>query len=386
MYPFAKPNPNRLPIRDPMVYAKYVASQKGFSLNQTSEPHLSNLIYGYMSEDTFNEPALCAARGMLIDTVEEKIVIRPIHKFFNVGERKGTNFTELPWEDLIGLEIKHDGTNVNVTIYEGDLIVKTKNSIDNNICQRVKEIFREKQPAMYRFLEEADNRGKRLTASYEFLHNLDGLDQVVNIATEEKFIPLYLIENDSGDYSNFNPEPFGLHAGLEELQRDLFTLLSEKPKPTNEDFVKIFDRKDFDEGLVIKFNTPEGGQVWYKYKTTKYMNVHRAISRLSASRIFNMYLDEELDDVIGHLEQRNDTQRLEAIAHQVERVKDCLAQFDTEVQKVKDMNLTPRELHELTKTNPYAMAANPKVVKERVIRRFKDLYKQQFTNDEITFI
>lgn len=382
MYPFAKPKPFKFNIADPMLYAKYLSRKEGFHLNNTSANHLVNLVYGYMSEDSFDENVTLAARGMLIDKEMNQIVIRPIHKFFNVGERPNTGFVDLPWDQLIGIEIKHDATNVNVTIYDGELIVKTKNSIDNNICEHVKKIFKKQQPAFYRYLQEADERDKRLTVSFEFFHNLDESDQVVNIATEEKFVPLYLIDNVTGDYANFSPEPIGGHPALVEIQKGLLDLLS-VPKRTEKMYLDIFDRDDLGEGVVLKFNDEVNGQVWYKFKTSKYMRIHRAISRLSSARILNMYLDEELDDVKAHLEQRKDTFRLDAIDFHVERIKTFLTEFNNKVQEVKDMNLTSRELHELTKTNEYAMAANPKVVPERIKKRFLDLYKHHFTNDVI---
>ena len=64
-------------------------------------------------------------RGLIFDATG-KIISRPIHKVFNLGEREDTNPVVVPWGELSHFEDKLDGSMVRPFIANGDLVWGTK--------------------------------------------------------------------------------------------------------------------------------------------------------------------------------------------------------------------------------------------------------------------
>ena len=79
--------------------------------------------------DSFQTAADLEARGLVFEKATGKLLSRPLHKFFNLGEREGLAILDQagPWR----LDEKRDGSMIGAFFYKGELYFHTRGGVSS---------------------------------------------------------------------------------------------------------------------------------------------------------------------------------------------------------------------------------------------------------------
>lgn len=232
--------------------------------------------YMFQDNDTFDSPAALECRGIAFDE-SGKIVSRPLHKFFNVGERGFTLEQVIARVNLEGgtLMPKLDGSMIATAWANGKLELRSKKSFDSDVVRLA-----------WKFLDRPENKPLRqvchavaksdMTAIFEFT---SPEARIVVAQDVPAMTWLHLRDNRSGQYF----EPYGDKVmRVERLSTKLYL----------QGCVDGLDALTQMEGYVIQFTN--GDMV--KLKCPWYMRLHRSITFLRERDIAAAALEETLDD------------------------------------------------------------------------------------------
>src|SRR5262245_2515658 len=78
------------------------------------------LCYVFMATATFDTAMARECRGIAFDR-DGRIISRPLHKFFNVGEKAHTARNVLPWHEASRVMDKLDGSMIHTAWLDGQL-------------------------------------------------------------------------------------------------------------------------------------------------------------------------------------------------------------------------------------------------------------------------
>jgi hypothetical protein len=91
------------------------------------DPNLSCFCYMLSAENTFDSDWARECRGIVFNTSSGQVVGRPLHKFFNVGEREDTRSERIDWSKVIRVMDKRDGCcdeNTILNTADGQMTIK----------------------------------------------------------------------------------------------------------------------------------------------------------------------------------------------------------------------------------------------------------------------
>lgn len=255
---------------------------------------LASLCYNIAERDTFDSHLRREIRGVLIDTETNEIILRPFHKFFNVGEKAES---QLPLVRAMFpkrhqgycIEHKSDGSMVAATIYNDGLLVATKRAL-------VKDPFYNRAIPVVRHIREHYGN---VTVIFERVYKKLGPDHQHLLEYDEDHLVLLAIrDNVTGEYKDI----------YEWEENSDFNLQVETGYIRLKDF-DVF--KDFDE-LMEAQRTRENFEGWvlqvdgqmFKLKTDWYIKRHHLVGNLSERSIAKLVLGENIDDALAYLAQR----------------------------------------------------------------------------------
>jgi RNA ligase len=245
--------------------------------------------YMFMDSHTFDTPQAIECRGIAFNQ-QGLVVSRPLHKFFNVGEKEWSR-PELLVErdDVAGIFEKLDGSMIATAWVDGKLEWRSKKSFDSHVVKLAKEILA--LPESRNIVDFSTFAAQsRYTAIYELTHP----EARIVVGVENPCLHLlHVRDNYSGEYVTLDPE----HPVTKMAER------MEIPRPAEFTGVSLqgildslADMKDM-EGYVIQFKN--GDMV--KVKCPWYLRLHRSITFLRERDIATLALHEELDDVKASL-------------------------------------------------------------------------------------
>src|SRR4051812_25344280 len=81
--------------------------------------------YNFAGADTFNEPIRRECRGIKFDA-DGRIIGRPYHKFFNLGEKPETQSHVIDWSAGHVILEKLDGSMVHPALVGGEILWMTR--------------------------------------------------------------------------------------------------------------------------------------------------------------------------------------------------------------------------------------------------------------------
>jgi RNA ligase len=121
--------------------------------------------YGYVAEDTFDRPMRLECRGLKFGK-DGKLLARPFHKFFNIGERQRPE--EIDWSQPHVVLDKLDGSMVHSCLLGGELTFMTRmgataqaqlaaSHMDENVLRLSRQMIASGMTAMFEFTSP-DNR------------------------------------------------------------------------------------------------------------------------------------------------------------------------------------------------------------------------------------
>jgi RNA ligase len=278
--------------------------------------------YLFMDSHTFDSPSAIECRGIAFDS-DGKVVSRPLHKFFNLGERVTlTQDALLAAEaagEIHGVYEKIDGSMLATAWVNGQLTWRSKKSFGSDVVRLTQSLLETPEHAHVKaFATDVASRG--LTAIFEFT-SPDARIVVGYSAPSLRL--LHVRDNTTGAYVLLDPthDIHGLVAsyGIECVRAFSGSLT---------DLLASLETMTDMEGFVVQFKS--GDMV--KVKCPWYLRYHRSVTFLRERDIAMLALNEELDDVKQALRDLNiDLSKAEAIE---QRLKDKLVAISDEVEAV----------------------------------------------------
>jgi len=225
-------------------------------------------------------------RGISFDK-DGKIIVRSMHKFFNVNERAESKLENVDWTQVYAVYNKMDGSMINSGFMDGVLFTKSKKSFSSPVAIMAHEYIM-RNPKYYDFASYCFTNG--LTPTFEYT---SPKHRIVLDYKEEALTVLQIREMVSGRYLS-----------IEEMQ-DLcskFDIAFNTPLWHGKDFniktaIETLKTASEIEGYVIQFNN--GDMV--KIKSNWYSSLHHAVTFIRERDIAELVLDELFDDFIAFL-------------------------------------------------------------------------------------
>jgi RNA ligase len=94
--------------------------------------------YAISTPDTFSDEYARECRGITFDP-NGMIIARPLHKFFNIGEKEETQVGNVDWTKVARVMDKRDGSMITSMVLNGHVVTKTKKSFDTDQAVRALE-------------------------------------------------------------------------------------------------------------------------------------------------------------------------------------------------------------------------------------------------------
>ena len=231
-------------------------------------------------------------RSVVIDVVNDKIVLAPFKKFFNINELEETRLENVERRIATATNVefsnKLDGSMQSATSYDGRIIMAGSQAIDPSNSWRLQEGYRmlDLRPGYKRMLTEHPG----LTFIFEYISLKDA--HVVKYKKEQEGLYLIGVRNNND--------------GRELPYRSVLNVAYVYNIPTTEIFDKTLDQvmaeldeksSDEAEGFVINI---DGYKVKVKYND--YVHIHKALSKLSSiNLIIKSIADDTFDDLLSKL-------------------------------------------------------------------------------------
>lgn len=245
--------------------------------------------YIFMDSDTFDSALARECRGIAFDTTGA-VVSRPLHKFFNLGEKAWLSAAELARrDDLVAVYDKLDGSMLATAWVDGQLQWRSKKSFGSDVVKLTQEMLARPEHAhLVAFARQVASQG--LTAIFELTHPQA---RIVVPADVPRLRLLHVRDNRTGAYVLLDAahpvHDWGAQHGVPQVQRHDGLGLAEV-------LARLPDMRD-QEGFVLQF--ADGDMV--KLKCPWYQRLHRSISLLRERDIALSVLREEVDDLKGAL-------------------------------------------------------------------------------------
>lgn len=113
-------------------------------------------------------------RGIVIDLENEKIVILPYRKFFNINEKEETNIKiiqeKINSANVIEFSDKLDGSLINAAYYNGNIVASSSGNIDKNKCEQL--------AVAYKYINNSPNISKAISAMPGYTFNFELIDSI----------------------------------------------------------------------------------------------------------------------------------------------------------------------------------------------------------------
>lgn len=270
-----------------------------------------SVAYNISDRNTFKDPLACEARGITFDKETGNIIGRPLHKFFNLGEREDTLKNNVDFSDIFSIWDKIDGTMISLHRVNGNLAVKTKKSFLSNEAKRATQFL--SKPENQNILKFCNELVDEFTPVFEFT---DPKNTIVISHKKMDVVLLHVRHIKTGSYIPYNDPDLTALVEKYNVKRLSPLNLKQTEKGTLDIDSVLEDLKVIEgiEGYIMQFN--DGRMI--KIKSDWYNAQHRAEAGLRERDVVKMFLDGTLDDVKGALKTDGyDITKLESIESNV---------------------------------------------------------------------
>lgn len=270
-----------------------------------------SVAYNISDRNTFKDPLACEARGITFDKETGNIIGRPLHKFFNLGEREDTLKNNVNFSDIFSIWDKIDGTMISLHRVNGNLAVKTKKSFLSNEAKRATQFL--SKPENQNILKFCNELVDEFTPVFEFT---DPENTIVISHKKMDVVLLHVRHIKTGSYIPYNDPDLTALVEKYNVKRLSPLNFKQTEKGTLDIDSVLEDLKVIEgiEGYVMQFN--DGRMI--KIKSDWYNAQHRAEAGLRERDVVKMFLDGTLDDVKGALKTDGyDITKLESIESNV---------------------------------------------------------------------
>lgn len=282
-----------------------------FSIKRTVAPggfNIHAIDYNYITDNTFNHPLLLECRGLLFDD-RGNLIARPLHKFFNLGERPLQDRCLPTAPGAFAIHEKLHGSLVTLAPLAGGGATLCTRAGRTPLAAHIEQAMDAREPQLMKRLRQLS-----LTATPSLEYVAPDNRIVVNYEKPELLL-LALRHRSTGAYL---PLPADIpQAPVHPADISLAQLAQSIRNDTT-------DR----EGVLVTF--PCGHRL--KIKTTRYTRVHTASSHLSLEKnALSLILRGQTDDLLPLLPEpiataladhaRKVNGRIDAVAAQLEQFR-----------------------------------------------------------------
>jgi len=268
-------------------------------------------IFSYMisTPELFKTPLERECRGITFDD-SGKILCRPFHKFFNIGEREETLPENIIW-DLITIVVpKVDGSLITPVIINDEVLWKSKKTFYSSVALMVQDAWDKGEKWVRQHEEDIwDFWSTNETPIFELTSPSNKV--VIDYGKEKKLTLLASRHNFSGQY--WVPPDFKDKELSKEIMKKDFSYKTFIEKTKNMENIEGFCLYSIDDKI-------------YKIKTEWYLARHRLISELSYKNTLNMIKEETIDDLISQM-------RVEGLIEKVEKIEALYKEFKLLIDK-----------------------------------------------------
>ena len=297
--------------------------------------------YMFMDSHTFESPEALECRGIAFDR-DGKICSRPLHKFFNVGEKAHLSPDAiLARQDVVRIFEKLDGSMLATAWVDGALQWRSKNSFKSDVVKlAVGMLGSPEYERVGRFAELVASKG--LTPIFELTHPSA---RIVVAPDRPQLRLLHVRDNVSGAYVLLDPQHW-VHEALAHYA------VPTAPVFEGLTMAQVFESlagMSEQEGYVLQFANVD----MVKLKCPWYQRLHRSITFLRERDIALSSLNEELDDLKGVLTEAGID--LTSVNEVESRLKTNLLAISDEIDKVllADKGMDRKEFAMRHVKNPY---------------------------------
>lgn len=237
--------------------------------------------YVYALVDSFDDARRLDCRGIVFDSASGECLSRPLHKFFNIGEKKQAS--EIDWTRTHIVMNKLDGSMIHAAIIDGQVRFLTRGGITEHSLRAERHLT----PDVERWCATIIDNGATPIFEWTAPEN-----RIVIEYPDDKITLLAIREIESGKYmERSHVAGFASLMGVEIVEQ----------------FEMDFNKRDVNsireltgiEGVVVWF--PETDE-FYKIKTEEYVTMHRAVSYFDSEKaIFDLVMSGNVDDVKASL-------------------------------------------------------------------------------------
>jgi len=323
----------------------YIQDKKEIAVSKRSNG-TTVVCYNVEDNDTFSNDYARECRGLVFETDTGKIIGRPLHKFFNLGENDKVQISDLDWTRVVAVWDKLDGSMVTSHRVNGIIDFKTKKSFDSDVVIAAKAFINNKAQNVLNFCNEIVDE---FTPIFEFT---SPERRIVIGFEEEKLTLLHVRHIKTGAYIPLN-DP-ALRELIEKHNIDVLSPVDLKKDDKGAldvaDLLSFLKTAQQIEGYVIQF---EHDMV--KVKCDWYRNAHKVVSFLRVRDVVRMVLDASIDDAKAFItEVGYSIKPIEDIEHKVVSEINAIAK---EVEDVKALsvsnNMAVKDVAITYKSHPY---------------------------------
>lgn len=232
--------------------------------------------YQFQDNHTFDNAFAAECRGLVFDR-NDQLVARPLHKFFNIGERPGT---EQDLESAVRVMDKRDGSMIHTVWLDGQLLLKSKKCFSNDQTRMASDWLNHPAHAAAKQMC-LDLAAVGMTVIFELTSPANRI--VVGYDSTELRL-LHIRRNECGSYLPAQALAGIVHnAGVKLVDEGMSVAAALESLPGLTDA----------EGYVLQF---ENGDM-VKAKCPWYLNLHRTLSFTRERDIAEAALEERLDDI-----------------------------------------------------------------------------------------
>ncbi len=276
--------------------------------------------YLFCDSKTFDSPESLECRGITFGR-DGAVVSRPLHKFFNLGEKEWLSRDRLAGrDDICAVYEKLDGSMIATSLINGELAWRSKKSFSSDVVRLAEGFLSSSENRnISDFARDVSEAG--MTAIFELTHP----DARIVVRHDRPSLNLlHVRDNVTGEYVMLNKDHdiHGLIANYNvPMVRRYAGLSLDGAISTLSDMNNL-------EGYVIQF--ANGDMV--KVKCPWYLRLHRSLSFLRERDIAMLAINEELDDVKGVLVEAGID--LEAVNQVESRLRGILSGIMDEVEAI----------------------------------------------------
>lgn len=294
-------------------------------------------LYVFSDKTTFDTPQALECRGLVFDG-EGRVISRPLHKFFNLGENSKTLPEVIREKTVRAVFEKLDGSMIATANWNGQAVFRSKGSFGSDVVKLANAMVRNGFEHVLAFSQQCVDHN--LTAIFELTHPQA---RIVVEPGAPNLRLLHVRDNHCGAYVLLD-ETHPVHEwivehGVEQVPR--------LPLSFDEALERL-ETMEHQEGYVVQFD--DGDMV--KVKSPWYLRLHQSVTFMRERDIAVLALHENLDDLKGMLRANN--MDMTAVEEIETRLKTILLGYNSDIDRLykEHKHLSQKEFSMALHRNP----------------------------------